>query len=311
MPTTTAVPPRRAIVVGLQDRLGQADHLERVVGAAAAGERPHLLDRIAVGGIDQVGGAELLRGLALHLDRVDGEDPRRAGDARALEHRLADAAAADDGDGRARLDLRGVERGAHAGGDATADERELLGRQVGLDLHAASTRRSVISSAKVPSPVMPLTSDAVGRACPSTPSSCDAHPLAQLRLVVQAEEAVAARGHERRDDPVAACDPRARRCRPRARCRRPRGRGSAACPSAPCPWRRSRRSGRRRSRRCAPARRADPGRRGDLFDHQRLVVGGEDGCSHVPPGVRLHSRAGCRIRTDDIFFTREVLCHLS
>ena len=50
-------------------------------------------------------------------------------------HRLADAAAADHGDRRARLDLRGVERGADAGGDAAADERELLGREIGLDLH--------------------------------------------------------------------------------------------------------------------------------------------------------------------------------
>ena len=82
---------------------------------------------------------KLLGRLALQLDRVDGDDPGRAGDARALDHGLADAAAADDGDGRARLDLGGVERGADAGRDAAADERELLVGQVGLDLdHDAS-----------------------------------------------------------------------------------------------------------------------------------------------------------------------------
>ena len=40
MPTITTVPPRAGHVVRLQDRLGQPDHLERVVGAAPAGQRP-------------------------------------------------------------------------------------------------------------------------------------------------------------------------------------------------------------------------------------------------------------------------------
>ena len=128
MPTTHRGAAAAGHVVRLHDRLGQADDLERVVGAAAAGERLHLRDRIALGRVDEVGGAELLGGLALHLDRVDRDDARRAGDARALDDGLADAAAADDRDGRARLDLRGVERGADPGGDAAADERELLGR---------------------------------------------------------------------------------------------------------------------------------------------------------------------------------------
>ena len=90
-------------------------------------------------GVDEVGGAELLGRLALQLDRVDREDAAGAGDARALDHGLADAAAADDRDGRARLDLRGVERRADAGGDAAADERELLVGEVGVDLRTAAT----------------------------------------------------------------------------------------------------------------------------------------------------------------------------
>ena len=128
-------------LVGLQDRLGEPDHLERVVGAATAGGGADLLDRVALGGVDEVGGAELLRGLALHLHRVDGEDPRRAGDASALDHRLADTAAADDRHRRPGLDLRGVERGADAGGDAASDERELLVGQVASRPSPASTRR--------------------------------------------------------------------------------------------------------------------------------------------------------------------------
>ena len=129
------MPPRAGRRVRLHDRLGPADHLERVVGADAAGELLHLRDRVAGAGVDEVGGAERLGGLALHLHRVDREDPARAGDARALDDGLADAAAADDRDGRARRDLRGVERRAHAGGDAAADERELLVGEVGVDLH--------------------------------------------------------------------------------------------------------------------------------------------------------------------------------
>ena len=65
-------------VVGREDRLGEADHLERVVGAAAAGERLHLLDRIALRRVDDVGRAELLRGLALQRLRVDRDDAARA-----------------------------------------------------------------------------------------------------------------------------------------------------------------------------------------------------------------------------------------
>ena len=115
--------------------VGDADHLERVVGAAAAGERLHLRHDVAVAGVDDVGGAELERGVALQRDGVDGDDARRTRDARTLDHGLADAAAADHDDAGAGLDLRGVQRRADAGGDAAADERELLVGEVGLDLH--------------------------------------------------------------------------------------------------------------------------------------------------------------------------------
>ena len=92
-------------VVRLERGLGQTDDLERVVDAAAAGELLHLRDRVALAGVDEVGGAVLLGALALHLDRVDRDDPRRARDARALDDGLADTAATDDGDGRAGVHL--------------------------------------------------------------------------------------------------------------------------------------------------------------------------------------------------------------
>jgi hypothetical protein len=63
-----------------------AGRLEDVVGAAPAGERAHLLHRVAVGGVDEVGRAELAGHLAPPGDRLDGDDLRRPGEARALDH---------------------------------------------------------------------------------------------------------------------------------------------------------------------------------------------------------------------------------
>src|SRR5204863_1419460 len=62
------------------------------------------------------------------------DDALGAGDARALDHREADAAATEHGDARARLHPGGVEHRADAGGDAAADERRALERNLGIDL---------------------------------------------------------------------------------------------------------------------------------------------------------------------------------
>ena len=59
----------------------------------------HLRDGVALAGVDRGGGAELLGHLELGLVHVDGDDLAGAGDAGALDHVEADAAAADDGDG--------------------------------------------------------------------------------------------------------------------------------------------------------------------------------------------------------------------
>src|SRR5262249_19708310 len=95
-------------IIGGEDRLGEPNHLEGVVRATAPGGRLHLLDGVALRGIDDVGGAELGRGLPLQLLRVDGDDATRSRDARALDHRLSDATAAEDGDARAGPYLRRV-----------------------------------------------------------------------------------------------------------------------------------------------------------------------------------------------------------
>ena len=102
---TVAVPPRREAVERLLGGALEADRLERVVDAAA-GEVADRLHRVVRRGVDDVGRAELRAVRQLVLHGVDGDDHARAGDARALDRGEADAAAAEHGDRRARLDLR-------------------------------------------------------------------------------------------------------------------------------------------------------------------------------------------------------------
>ena len=94
------------------------------------------------------------------------------------------------------LDLRGVQRGADAGGDAAADERELLRREIGLHLHQHRLVDGHLvgegaEPARRRSPLLPSARVALGAI------DVRAHRLAQLRLVAEAEEAVAARGRRR------------------------------------------------------------------------------------------------------------------
>ena len=79
-----------------------ADHLEREVHAAGAAERLDARDRVLLRGVDDVGGAELLRPGELLAHHVHGDDPARADQARGLDRVEPDAAAAPDGDAGAR-----------------------------------------------------------------------------------------------------------------------------------------------------------------------------------------------------------------
>ena len=90
---------------------------------------------VALVGLHEVGGAELLGHLELRLEHVDGDDLLGPGDLGALDHVEADAAAADDGDGVALADVGGVERRAHAGEHAAADEGGVAQVDVVVDLH--------------------------------------------------------------------------------------------------------------------------------------------------------------------------------
>ncbi len=72
--------------------------------------------------------------LKLALIDVDGNDARGFGHGRADDDREADAAQSKDGDGVALLHLGRILHRAHAGGDATAQQADLLqiGRRVDL-----------------------------------------------------------------------------------------------------------------------------------------------------------------------------------
>ena len=82
-----------------------------------------------------MGGAELLRPCQLAVDHVDGEDRRRAGDARALDNADAHAAAAEHDDAGARLDLGGVDRGSDSRHHSAAEQRRDVVRNVLVYLH--------------------------------------------------------------------------------------------------------------------------------------------------------------------------------
>src|SRR5229473_3796148 len=89
------------------DRLRGTHHLEGVVEAFPAGElsrEPAQIIRV-----DGMGGTETAGRLVLGRHGVDPDDDSRAGEAGPLDRRNAHAPAADDHDGRAGLDARGVD----------------------------------------------------------------------------------------------------------------------------------------------------------------------------------------------------------
>ena len=123
-PTRIASPPLRVMlivcsIVGPRPITSKATSAPRPFGV-----RPDDVgDRVALVGLHEVGGAELLGHLELRLEHVDGDDLLGAGDLGALDHVEADAAAADDRDRVALADVGGVEGGTDAGEHAAADER--------------------------------------------------------------------------------------------------------------------------------------------------------------------------------------------
>ena len=75
------------------------------------------------------------RHLPLGAELVDRDDLASAADARPLDNRETDPAAAEHCDGLPRLHSRAAQRCTHTGQDAAADECRLVERQIRVDFH--------------------------------------------------------------------------------------------------------------------------------------------------------------------------------
>ena len=159
-----------------------------------------MLDGVTHGRVDLVGGTESKGRLTLHCQRVDREDARCAGDARALDGGGADTAAADDRDRRARRDLGGVDRRTKAGGEPTPDERELIGRELRLD-HDARRFIDRHDVGEAADPAHRVRRRSVGALDALAGHHLGSH-LAEMRLVAQTEPALSTDGRERDDHPL-------------------------------------------------------------------------------------------------------------
>ena len=229
---TRHAPAAVAALERLAHQVHVADALEAVVGAAV-GERDEVRHEVAADflRVHEVRHAELLgERLARRVD-VDADDLVGAGHARALDHVEPDAAEAEHDDVGAGLDLRRVDDGADARGDAAADVADLVERRVGRGSSRARSPAAPCGSRTSSSPC------SGGSACrPSEkrlvpsgirPLPCVAR-IAVHRLVLRDEAGFALPALRRveRDDVVALRDRRHARARRRRRCPRPRARRS-------------------------------------------------------------------------------------
>ena len=234
-------------------RLGEAHRVEGDVDAVAE-PRSELL-----GSGHGVGGAERARTLESSVVRVDADDRRRAGEPRALDDELADAAGADHERRLARFERRGVADRAHAGERGAAEQGGLVERHVvaegqrGVRLHddvlgqAAGGRHPVHGLA-----VRATAASCRRAACRTRSPPGGAHTPCAARCGRRCTPRRTAPTRSRRGR-----RPRGRRRprRPPRRCRRPRDRAPSAA-AAPTP--RARRAGRSRRPRPPPSARAPP-----------------------------------------------------
>src|SRR5204863_7718790 len=119
----------------LPAELRVADRLESVIDAEAPGQRAHRLHRVVFGAVDEMRRAEPARDLLLRLELIDRDDLAGAPDARALDDREADAAAAEHRNGLPGLEPRTAQRRADTGQAAAADESGAVQRDLRNDPH--------------------------------------------------------------------------------------------------------------------------------------------------------------------------------
>ena len=104
-------------------------------------------------GLTQSVAPNCLRQLELRRVGIDGDDAPGLGLARALDHREADAAQAEHGHRIARLHLGGVVHRADAGGDAAAEQADLLRAWPRGLILASETSATTVYSLKVEQPM--------------------------------------------------------------------------------------------------------------------------------------------------------------
>ena len=159
----------------LAHRRRQADALEGEIGAPA-GQVDDRLDHLVAAdlvGVDVVGHAELVGHLGLGRIEVDADDLVGARHPGALDDVETDATEPEHRDIGAGPDLRGVDHGADAGGDAAADIADLVEGRVlahlgerdlrqhgeigeGRAAHVVEDLAAVAGEAAVPSGMTPL-----------------------------------------------------------------------------------------------------------------------------------------------------------
>ena len=162
------------------------------------------IDFCASSARDHVGRAEALRQRELLLGHVDREDAGSAGDARALDGRDADAAAAEHGHGRAGRHARRIDGRADTGGHAAADQRRDLQRDLLAHRHDADRGTDhVLGHVAERAERRERLVAELEPARPVDHQPATRHRAAQERFVAHAVEAAAAVRHERHDHVVA------------------------------------------------------------------------------------------------------------
>ncbi|MNQ95776.1 hypothetical protein D3C85_1113490 [compost metagenome] len=200
-----------ALVAALQSGTHQlhiADTLEAVIHPAIGHFDYDVLDRLdEILRVDAVGRTQLPGDLELGRIDVDGDDPGGLGHLSADDRRQADAAQAEDRHAGALLDLGGVEYRADAGGDATAEQADLVQRCVLGDLGQGNFRQHGVfgegRAAHVVVDRLALIGKTAGAVRHQALALGGAHRLTEVGLAGLAEFALAAFGGVQGDHVVA------------------------------------------------------------------------------------------------------------
>ena len=192
-------------------QLHVADALEAVVDATVGHFDDHFLDRLVVIlRVNEISCAQFTGYIELGRVDVDGNDAAGLGHLRTDDRRQTDAAEAEHRHGGALFHLGGVEHGADAGGDAAAEQADLLQRRFLGDHRQGDFRQHGVfgegRAAHVVVDRLAVVAEARGAVGHQALALGGAHRAAQVGLAGFAEFALAAFGGVQRDHVVADLD---------------------------------------------------------------------------------------------------------